>query len=319
MRSLSPSNSTSAHMPVLSQAVLEGLNLQPEGTYVDATFGRGGHTRAILERLGEAAQLWVIDRDPQAIQVARVLAEQDKRLNVYHGAFSELLALCKAEGLVGSIHGVLLDLGLCSTQLDEAKRGFSFSLEGPLDMRMDPSKGQSAAEWLNESDVGEMAFVFKTFGEERFHQRIAKAIVEARSQEPIETTLQLATIVRKAHPAWEKHKHPATRVFQAIRIFINQELEELSAVLEQARTVLRVGGRLVVISFHSLEDRMVKQFIREAEHGSYSDPKLMPWLKPHQPQLRAVGRAVKADDLEILDNHRSRSAVLRVAEKVGAL
>ncbi len=307
-----------AHMPVLSEAVLEGLNLQPEGTYVDATFGRGGHTRAILERLGEAARLLVIDRDPEAIQQARLLAEQDKRLSVHHSAFSGLLAICKAQGLEGCIHGVLLDLGLCSTQLDEAKRGFSFSLDGPLDMRMDTSKGQTAAEWINQSDATEMAWVFKTFGEERFHKRIAQAIVEARLQEPIDTTLQLATIVRKAHPAWEKHKHPATRVFQAIRIFINQELKELSEVLEQALAVLRLGGRLVVISFHSLEDRIVKQFIREAEHGPPSDHKLMPWLEPHQARLRAVGRAVKADSLEVLDNHRSRSAVLRVAEKVGA-
>lgn len=305
-----------SHAPVMSAAVLEGLNIQPEGIYVDATFGRGGHTRALLEHLKPQARLLVIDRDADAIHSARQLAAHDKRLSVYHSSFSGLLAICETEGLVGSVQGVLLDLGLCSTQLDEAKRGFSFSTDGPLDMRMDPSQGQTAAEWLNQSDVEEIDWVFETFGEERFHKRLAKAIVEARAQEAIHSTLQLANIVRQAHPAWEKHKHPATRVFQAIRIFINQELKELSEVLAQALKVLSVGGRLVVISFHSLEDRIVKQFIRQQERGPDTDP-AMPWLATHQARMRAIGRAMKADRLEILDNHRARSAVLRVAEKVG--
>jgi 16S rRNA (cytosine1402-N4)-methyltransferase len=307
MRTASHPKHPMSHAPVMLAAVLEGFNIQPEGVYVDATFGRGGHTRALLERLKPQARLLVIDRDADAIQ----------SLSVHHNAFSGLLSICETEGLVGGVQGVLLDLGLCSTQLDEAQRGFSFSNDGPLDMRMDTSKGQTAAEWLNQSDVEQIDWVFETFGEERFHKRLAKAIVEARAQEAIHSTLQLANIVRQAHPAWEKHKHPATRVFQAIRIFINQELKELSEVLGQALKVLSVGGRLVVISFHSLEDRIVKQFIRQQERGPDTDP-TMPWLAPHQAGMRAIGRAIKADRLEILDNHRARSAVLRVAEKVRA-
>ena len=304
------------HQPVMPEAVCAGLNIKASGVYVDGTFGRGGHSRLILKHLDAQGRLFVLDRDPEAIAAARALAAEDPRVQAYHAPFSELGALYRGAKIAGPVDGILLDLGLCSTQIDTAGRGFSFQLDGPLDMRMDPSKGISAAEWINQSDASTLAEVFKKLGEERFAGRIAKAIVQARALHPIHTTHALAQIVKKAHPRWETHKHPATRVFQAIRMFINHELDELSAVLAQAVDVLNIGGRLVVISFHSLEDRIVKQFIRGSEKGVDKHLHKMPWLAPYQPVLRALGKPVQAGPLELQQNPRARSARLRVAEKI---
>lgn len=304
------------HQPVMPAEVIAALNINPNGIYVDATFGRGGHSRLILERLSEQGRLIAFDQDQEAVNSAHELAQSFKQLRVHHCSFRNLSAICAAEDIQGEVNGLLMDLGVCSTQLDQATRGFSFNLEGPLDMRMDPSRGISAAEWIHQTDESEMAFAFKTFGEERFAKRIAKAIVKARDIAPIQTTTGLAEIVKKAHPAWEKHKHPATRVFQAIRILINAELDTLKAALDQVLEILAVKGRLVVISFHSLEDRIIKQFIRKQQYGEANHHK-MPWLLGHTPCLEALGRSIKATDSEVSANPRARSAILRVAAKVG--
>lgn len=304
------------HVPVMLGETLSGLNVQPEGCYLDATFGRGGHARAILERLNEQGRLLVMDRDPQAIDEAKKLAK-DKRVQFYSGPFSQLLDFCQQENVVGEVRGILFDCGVSSPQLDDPERGFSFTADGPLDMRMDPSRGSSAADWLAVAKDTEIADVLYQFGEERYSRRLARAIVEARKQEPITRTKQLAEIIKAAHPAWEKHKHPATRSFQAIRIFINDELKELALSLEQAVQVLAPGGRLVAISFHSLEDRIVKQFIRKQEKGE-EIPAEIPLLAKEFPSvLRRVGGAQKPSAQEVERNIRSRSAVLRVAEKQG--
>jgi len=305
-----------AHRPVLLQEAVDALAVQADGIYMDGTFGRGGHSREILARLGPSGRLLALDRDPEAHAAARELAGGDARVSVYRAAFSMLERIATEAGVSGRVNGVLLDIGVSSAQLDDARRGFSFTQKGPLDMRMDPDAGESAASWLTRAPEHDIASVIHEYGEERHARRIAKAIVAARETAPLADTSQLAEIVSRAVPRHDRHKHPATRTFQAIRIFINRELDELSACLEQCLRVLVPAGRLAVISFHSLEDRMVKRFIRDHARMPEPDPKA-PWLAPEgSPVLRAVGKAVHAGEAEVAENPRSRSAVLRVAEKL---
>ncbi len=305
------------HQSVLLQEVIQGLNIQPEGIYIDATFGRGGHANAILKKLKSQGRLLVLDKDPEAILVANEISRLDKRVISRQASFANLFAICEAEGIVGKVNGILMDLGVSSPQLDTAERGFSFRLDGPLDMRMDPTAGISAAEWINQAEESEIRMVLKTFGEERFHRRIARAITNARMESPITTTAKLAEIVKKANPAWEKNKHPATRSFQAIRIFVNHELDELAMGLDQALDVLALEGRLAVISFHSLEDRIVKRFIQKQEKGDEYPVGLPILAKDLNQKLKRVGRKIKPSLKEISQNSRARSAVLRLAEKIG--
>jgi 16S rRNA (cytosine1402-N4)-methyltransferase len=305
-----------AHVPVLLGPVLEGLAIRADGCYVDATFGRGGHSSAILERLGALGRLVAIDRDPQAIDAAPAALTDDPRFELVRSEFAELQACIGERGLSGRVDGLLLDLGVSSPQLDEPARGFSFLRDGPLDMRMDPETGTSAAEWLQTVDEKSLKHVLKFYGEEKHAARIARDIVHARKEMPIRRTGQLADIVAQSANPRAKKRHPATRTFQAIRIFINQELEQLQAALEQSIELLAPAGRLCVISFHSLEDRMVKRFIRDAS----MEPKQfrgMPNVPAeYRPKLRAIGRAGKASADEIAVNPRARSARLRVAERI---
>lgn len=303
------------HRSVLLREAVNALVTDPRGFYIDGTSGRGGHSAAILERLNENGRLLGIDKDPQAVEYVRQCFAGDTRFEIWHGSFADM---DKAAAVgAGAVAGILLDLGVSSPQLDEAGRGFSFMQDGPLDMRMDTSRGISAADWVNSESETELARVFKQYGEERFARRMAAAIVKRRVEKPFERTLDLAEVVKAANPAWEKGKHPATRVFQAIRIHINGELEDLRLALDKSLQLLAPGGRLVVISFHSLEDRMVKRFIREKERG----PKLPRGLPVLDSQivrtLRSVGKAIKADSGEVDENLRSRSAVMRVAQKLG--
>ncbi len=306
------------HYPVMVQEVLQGLNIDPAGLYIDATFGRGGHARAILAELNADGRLLVIDRDPMAVAAGKALAKTDKRVNVRQGTFGALLSTFKTEPeLSHKVDGILLDLGVSSPQLDDAERGFSFRLQGPLDMRMDPTTGMSAAEWLNEAEESEISHVLKTYGEEKFHHRMARAIIEARALSPITTTLQLSNIIAKANPAWERHKNPATRAFQAIRIFVNDELNELLTALDASLEILKPGGRLAVISFHSLEDRIVKRFIQKNEKGD-DYPRELPILASQLNQkCHRVGKAIHPSLKEVSTNPRARSATLRIAEKIG--
>jgi 16S rRNA (cytosine1402-N4)-methyltransferase len=304
------------HQAVMLDEAVAGLNIQPGGIYIDATYGRGGHARAILVKLDAAGKLLVMDKDPQAIADAQRLASADPRVSVFAGSFKEITNFCTQQGVLGNVDGILFDLGVSSPQLDQAERGFSFMREGELDMRMDPTSGISVAQWLTTASAADIADVLKTLGEERFSKRVAAAIVAAREQQEITTTTQLANIISNAIPVKEKHKHPATRSFQALRIFINQELEDLTAAMQQVLQVLTANGRLVVISFHSLEDRIVKQFIAGHTKGDIF-PHLLP-IKHAQlkPKLRKIGKALKATDAEVKDNVRARSAVLRIAEKL---
>jgi len=307
-----------AHTPVLLDEVLAGLAVQAAGHYCDATFGRGGHTTALLARLGSAGRVCGIDRDPEAIAAGRERFASEPRLTLVRGSFGRLEERVRAAGLEGELQGVLLDLGVSSPQLDEARRGFSFMQDGPLDMRMDNESGISAAQWLARAGEREVAEVIFRFGEEKFSRRIARAIVAARSTVPIVGTRQLADIVSGAVPTREPGKHPATRTFQALRIHVNRELEEVEAALPQAVKLLAPGGRLCVISFHSLEDRLVKRFMRREAQG---DPVYagLPDIPPHaRPRLRLVGGAVMPGETEVAANPRARSAVLRVAERVAA-
>ena len=304
------------HQTVLLDEAITALVARPEGCYVDGTFGRGGHTQAILSRLSDSGAVMAIDKDPAAQDCAEQTFGDDSRFEFVRGSFAELAELVAERGLQGKVDGVLLDLGVSSPQLDDAERGFSFLRDGPLDMRMNPDADISAAEWLATADEADIARVIKEYGEERFARRMARAIVDARELSAITRTGQLAEILAAANPAWEKGKHPATRAFQAIRIFINRELEDLERVLEGVLDVLAVGGRLVVISFHSLEDRMVKRFIREQVRGK-PVPRGLPVLeKDIQRRMRSVGKAVKSGAAEVAVNPRARSAVMRVAEKV---
>ena len=304
------------HHPVMLQEVMAALNIRAEGVYVDATFGRGGHAAAIMQRLDKGGRLIAIDKDPQAVGVAREWSARDRRLTVYQGSFAMLEYFAEAETVSGKVNGVLFDLGVSSPQLDTAERGFSFLREGPLDMRMDTTQGESAAAWLARATESDIAYVLKTYGEERYAKRIARGIVQARQASAIETTKQLAEIVAAANPAWERDKHPATRAFQAIRIHINRELEELEQGLAQALKILVSGGRLVVISFHSLEDRIVKRFIRDAARGGDIPLGLPVPATAFKPSLRPVSKPVYPGDAEVAANPRARSAVLRVAEKL---
>ena len=304
------------HHPVMLQEVMAALHIDAAGVYVDATFGRGGHSAEILQRLSVEGRLIAIDRDPRAVMVARERSARDRRFTVYQGTFAMLEYFAEAAAVSGKVNGVLFDLGVSSPQLDAAERGFSFLREGPLDMRMDPSQGESAAEWLARAAEADIAYVLKIYGEERYAKRIARAIVQARQAAPIDTTTQLAEIVAAANPAWERDKHPATRAFQAIRIHVNRELEELQQALPQALKVLAPGGRLAVISFHSLEDRIVKRFMRDEARGGDFPPGVPVPAAAFKPTLRIIGKPVYPGDAEVAANPRARSAVLRVAEKL---
>ena len=306
------------HTPVLLEEVLAGLAIRADGRYCDATFGRGGHTAAMLDGLGPGGRVVAIDRDGEAIRAGRLRFADEPRLTLMRGSFARLEELVRAAEVEGELHGVLLDLGVSSPQLDEADRGFSFMQDGPLDMRMDNKTGQTAAEWLARASERELADTLHRLGEERFARRIARAIVGARAEGPIERTGQLAAVIAAAVPTREPGKHPATRSFQAIRMRVNAELESLEAALPQALRLLAPGGRLCVISFHSLEDRMVKRFIQRETRG---DPHYagLPHIPPHaRPRLRKIGGATMPSDAEIARNPRARSAVLRVAERLAA-
>lgn len=306
------------HITVLLDEAVNGLALKKDGVYVDGTFGRGGHSRHILKQLGENGRLIAIDRDPRAIATGEALMKEDPRFTIIHGPFSGLADYIKELNLDGKIDGVLLDLGVSSPQLDDAERGFSFMRDGPLDMRMDPTSGMSAADWLAKADVDDIGWVLKTFGEEKFAYRIARAIVADREEIPFVRTLQLAQLIERLCPKREKKKHPATRSFQGIRIYINSELEEIQKVLEGALDILAIDGYLSVISFHSLEDRIVKRFIRKQERGR-EYPAGLPLTEEqmqHGKTLKAVGKALKPSPQEIKENVRARSSVLRVAQKI---
>jgi 16S rRNA (cytosine1402-N4)-methyltransferase len=306
------------HVTVLLEEAVEALIWRADGIYVDATFGRGGHSRAILARLSAAGRLVALDRDPAAIAAGRAdpVLNQDRRFSLCARRFSELKTVL-AQCAVPHIDGLLLDLGVSSPQIEEAGRGFSFRADGPLDMRMDPNSGQSAAQWLAEAPECEIGEVIADYGEERFAKQIARALVAARARAPISTTGQLAAIVAQAVRTREPGQDPATRTFQAVRIFVNQELAELSLVLEAAMSVLNPGGRLVVISFHSLEDRMVKRFISSHVRGAPLHPRLrgLP-LPAFRPQLAVLGKPLRPSAAEVAANPRARSAMLRVAERL---
>ena len=304
------------HQTVLLEEAVTGLINDFDGVYVDGTFGRGGHSRLLLSKLGPNARLIGIDKDPQAVASGHALAQQDRRFAMVQGSFADVRTLLAAEHVDKPIAGVLLDLGVSSPQLDQAERGFSFINDGALDMRMNPAAGESAADWLARAEEAEIARVLKEYGEERFAKRIARAIVEARVEQPIVGTLQLAKIVAEANPAWEKGKNPATRAFQAIRIHVNNELGDLERFLAEVLDVLAIGGRLAVISFHSLEDRLVKRFMRGHVRGD-DLPSYIPVTSSQlQIRLRTLGKAIKPSAQEVELNPRARSAVLRVAEKV---
>lgn len=305
-----------AHQPVLLQEVLEGLAIKPDGIYLDGTFGRGGHAAEILQRLGEKGRLLAMDQDPQAVETAKQRFGDDARFEIVHGNFEGLIDIVNQRGLHRKIDGILLDLGVSSPQLDDAERGFSFLKPGPLDMRMNPTVGQSAAEWLAHVDEHELITVLREYGEERFAKRIAFSIIARREEQAINDTLQLAELISAAVPKKEKHKHPATRSFQAIRIYINRELEVLENVLHQAVEVLAPGGRLAVISFHSLEDRIAKRFMRDISRGPQL-PKNLPIMDSDiKVDFRIIGKAIKPGEDEIRRNPRARSSVLRVLEKI---
>jgi len=306
------------HTPVLLDEALAALQVREAGRYLDATFGRGGHTAAILQRIGAHGQVVAIDRDPEAIRAGRDKFAADRRLTLVHSPFSELAQVVKEMGMVGEFNGVLLDLGVSSPQLDDAARGFSFAQDGPLDMRMNNASGPTAADWLAKAPEYEIARVIREFGEERFAKRIARGIVQARVEQPITRTLQLAEIVAAAVPTREPGKHPATRTFQAIRVQVNREFDEIEAALQGTLSALAPEGRLCVISFHSLEDGIVKRFMQK---HSQEDPIYagLPVVPAHaQPKLRRVGRAVHPSAEEVERNPRSRSSIMRVAEKVAA-
>lgn len=310
--------STFRHITVLLEEAVAALSLRANGCYVDGTFGRGGHSRLILERLGPGGRLLGFDKDPLAIATGNALAAEDGRFVVVQRSFAELGDELAVRDLAGKVSGVLLDLGVSSPQLDDAERGFSFLNDGPLDMRMDPSRGVSAAQFVASADEDEIARVFKEYGEERFARRMARAVVTRRQEQPFERTADLAQVLTVANPAWEKGKNPATRAFQGLRIHVNNELGDLQQGLDAALENLEVGGRLVVISFHSLEDRIVKQFMRKHAKGELDKlPRDLPIIpKAFEPRLKLLGKPQFASEAELKANPRSRSAVMRVAEKL---
>lgn len=305
------------HLSVLLTETVAGLNIKEDGIYIDGTFGRGGHSREILKHLGENGRLIAIDRDPQAIAAAEQFAD-DARFNIVHGGFGQLASYVEDLGLKGKVDGVLLDFGVSSPQLDDAERGFSFLRDGPLDMRMDNSQGETAADWLARAEIEDMAWVFKTYGEEKNSRHIARCIAADREKAPFLRTKELADLIARISKNKERNKHPATRVFQAIRIYINSELEQIDQALEGALAVLAPHGRLSVISFHSLEDRMVKRFIRRNSQG-VSVPHGLPITEEEINKtrlLKGVGKATKPSEEEVERNTRARSSVLRVAERL---
>ena len=306
-----------SHAPVMQQEVIDGLASRPDGNYVDGTYGRGGHARSILAALGENGRLIVMDRDPQAIADARELLGSDHRVTIIHDEYANMPSHIAELDLLERIDGILLDLGVSSPQLDDATRGFSFQHKGPLDMRMNPESGQSAAEWLGQADEAEIARVLWEYGEERYSRRIAKKIVEQRASKPIEDTATLAALISAIVPRPKNNRHPATRSFQAIRIHVNQELTQIQRLLESVLGILRIGGRLLVISFHSLEDRLVKRFFK-ANSSRARLPRGLPLRDSELDSvvpLKLVGRAVRAGARELAANPRARSAVLRIAER----
>ncbi|MEW6678136.1 MAG: 16S rRNA (cytosine(1402)-N(4))-methyltransferase RsmH [Pseudomonadota bacterium] len=306
----------STHVTVLLEEAVAALNIRPDGVYVDATFGRGGHSRAILARLGPAGRLLALDRDPAAVAAGALLT--DERFRLIHAAFSALGQAVQEQGL-NQVDGVLFDLGVSSPQLDEAARGFSFRFDAPLDMRMDTTRGMTAAEWLNQASEEEIAKVVRDYGEERFARQVARAVVKTRAETPLATTRQLATLVAGAVRTRERGQDPATRTFQAVRIFVNRELEEIEQTLPQAVSLLKPGGRLAVISFHSLEDRLVKHFMRAESAGEQLPPEIPVTADALRAgRLRLVGKAIRPGDDECRANPRARSATLRVAERTGS-
>lgn len=303
------------HETVLLKEAVDALLVDADGCYVDGTFGRGGHSRELLSKLSSDGRLIAVDKDPQAIAAGRQLEQEDSRFSIVQGSFAELKAVLAARK-IAAVDGILLDLGVSSPQLDQPERGFSFMRDGYLDMRMNPDVGVSAAEWLASAKEQDIARVLKDYGEERFAKRIARAIVDEREKREINTTLHLAKVVADAHPAWEKGKNPATKAFQGIRIFINNELGDLEDLLAEVLDILPVGGRLAIISFHSLEDRLVKRFIKRQVKGDEL-PASVPVLESQlNKRMREIGKAVKPSRIEVENNVRSRSAIMRVAEKI---
>lgn len=309
-------NSTLSHHSVLLHEAVNALCIKSSGRYVDATFGRGGHSRLALASLGYGGALLGLDRDPEAAQTAARLTAEDGRFRFEATAFSALGDVLKRHGWAGQVDGILFDLGVSSPQLDDPARGFSFGKDGPLDMRMDPTHGESAAEWLARAAADEISHVLRDYGEERFHRRIARHLVESRDSTPIVSTGQLAALLAESIPTRERGKHPATRAFQAIRIHVNRELEELEIALQVALAALAPGGRLAVISFHSLEDRIVKRFMRAQAQGEVLPYDLPVQGGPRGATLRVIGKAIRPQAAEVEANPRARSAVLRVAEKL---
>ncbi|MBB72733.1 MAG: hypothetical protein CMF50_10085 [Legionellales bacterium] len=303
------------HEAVLFAETIDNLVTDTDGVYIDGTFGRGGHSQGILDRLTDAGQLIAIDKDPSAIKHARATID-DSRFVIEQGSFAEIGDIAAKHNVTGKVTGILLDLGVSSPQLDDAERGFSFLRDGPLDMRMASGQGMSASDWVNSADEHAIVTVLKDYGEERYAKRIARAIVTARDEAPITRTKVLADIIAEAHPAWEKGKHPATQSFQAIRIFINNELGDLKDFLSQCLDVLAVGGHLAIISFHSLEDRLVKRFIRDEAKGDNFPKDLPVSMEALSPRLRARSKSIRASAAEVSVNPRARSAVLRIAEKI---
>lgn len=303
------------HVPVLQQAAVAALQVAADGRYVDATYGRGGHSQLLLAQLREKGQLLVLDRDPDAVRDAAKRFIDEPRVTVVGANFADLDQVVEQQGWTGLVDGLLLDLGVSSPQLDVAERGFGFSRDGELDMRMDPESGESAADWLARVAEGDLVHVLKTYGDERYARRIAAAIVVARNESPLRRTGELAEVVKRAHPRWQRHHHPATRTFQAIRIQVNGELDAIKRVLVHARSCLRIGGRIVVISFHSLEDRLVKRALRKPPPNP-DLPRHLPLPVTAEHPWRVIGKAIKANSDELALNPRARSAVLRVAERV---
>ncbi|MBL0710941.1 MAG: 16S rRNA (cytosine(1402)-N(4))-methyltransferase RsmH [Colwellia sp.] len=308
------------HISVLLTEAIEGLHINPDGCYIDCTFGRGGHSSLILSKLSKQGRLLAIDRDPTAI-IAAEKFKDDERFYIEHQGFAHLADIAQQHDLTNKVDGILLDLGVSSPQLDEAERGFSFMKDGPLDMRMDTSRGQTAAQWLAIADVEDITWVLRTFGEEKHAWRIANAIVDAREETPFTRTSQLAKLIKTTAPQREIKKHPATRSFQAIRIYINSELEQIEKVLAASLDVLSEGGRLVVISFHSLEDRLVKQFMKKHSQGKQV-PRGLPISEAELnkgKKLQLIGRRLKPSKTEVEENVRSRSSVLRIAQRLEKL
>ncbi len=304
------------HIAVLPSEAIDALNIKQSGFYIDATFGRGGHSGHILDRLGEGGKLLAFDCDLQAVAHAKEIYADDQRFSIVRANYSEMADEVVRIDRQGEVDGVLFDLGVSSPQLDQAERGFSFDKSGPLDMRMDQSRGQPVSEWLMTVSVEELTEVFRDYGDERYAKRIARRVVEAVGEKPITDTVELAELIKAAHPRWERHKHPATRCFQALRIFINRELDHLKVALENCVELLRPGGRIVVISFHSLEDRIVKRFFRGPDNRAALPRGLPVVIDEALWPLKRIGGSVKPSSEEVSSNPRSRSSIMRIAEKV---